>query len=352
MESVGSQLRQARLSLGLTLEQACAKTRISVRNLQAIEHDDLTRFNSAFFYRSFVKQFAEYLNVDYSRLGVAVQEAVRTMPEPLMPGQVPAIGQAPETRVAPFPVTRRRSWNLRWLSSLTSFVLILVACSSFYSVWQNSRSNRRGSITTFLKSLAPPSGGAHVASSPRKLAQIAPAIPQPPVSAPQATTATPDNMAKPNAAPGSNSEPPQSDATASTEPEGVFHVELSVAERTWLSIVSDGKQIFSGILEPAETKVLEGHETARIRTGNAGAVSLVFNGRPIGSLGPRGQVRTVIFTKDNYEVLEPPARLTFTHFNPNAGWSLQVQQRILPFLRKQERSFLRPAAVAAFGVPS
>ena len=351
MESVGSQLRQARLSLGLTLEQACAKTRISVRSLQAIEDDDLTRFTSAFFYRSFVKQFAEYLNVDYSRLCLAVQEAVSTIPEPLIPGQVPVIGQAPEIRVAPFAVTGR-TWNLPWLSSLASFVLILVACSSFYSVWQNSRSNWRSSITAFFKSFAPTSGGAHVASSQPKLAQIAPAIPQPPAFAPQATTATPDNMAKPNVGPGSNAEPPQSNPTASTESESVFHVELSVVERTWLSIMSDGKQIFSGILEPTETKVLEGHETARIRTGNAGALSLVFNGRPIGTLGPRGQVRTVIFTKDNYEVIEPPAHLTLTHFDPNAEWNSQVQRRILRLLRKQARSFLPPAVVAAFGVPS
>jgi cytoskeleton protein RodZ len=347
MESVGSQLRQARLNLGLTLEQACAKTRISVRNLQAIEADDLTRFSSAFFYRSFVKQFAEYLNVDYDRLAGAVQEVVSAIPEPLVPGQVPAIGQAPERRFVPSPMTQRL-WNPRWLSSLASFVLILVACSSFYSVWQNSRSNWRGSITTFLKSLARASSGAHTASSDAKLAQIAPAIPQPPASS---IRATPDNIAKPSVAPSASPQPPQADA-ASTGSEAVFHVELSVVERTWLSIVSDGKQVFSGILEPAETKVLEGHETARIRTGNAGALSLVFNGKPIGSLGPRGQVRTVIFTKDNYEVLEPAAHLTLTHFDPNAEWSVQVQRRILPLLRQQARSFLPLAVVGVSGVPS
>ena len=110
--------------------------------------------------------------------------------------------------------------------------------------------------------------------------------------------------------------PAQTDAAASHPG---FHVELSVVERTWLSIVSDGKQIFSGMVEPFETKVLEGNETARIRTGNAGAVSLVFNGRPIGNLGPRGQVRTVIFTKDNYEVLEPAPHLTLTRFSLNGG---------------------------------
>jgi cytoskeleton protein RodZ len=318
MESVGSQLRQARLSLGLTLEQACGRTRISVKNLQAIEDDDLTRFTSAFFYRSFVRQFAEYLNVDYNRLVPAIQKVVSTIPEPLIPGQVSGPGgQAPELKVAPLGV-RRRPWNRRWLSSLASFVIILIACSSFYAVWQDSRSNWRASITAYLKSFAPVSHGAPAVSARPNLAEIAPAIPQPSGSASQsASSAIPDSMAKPNPGSSSKSAVPQAEAAAPTQPDSGFHVELSVVERTWLSIVSDGKQIFNGILEPAETKVLDGHETARIRTGNAGALTLVFNGRPIGNLGPRGQVRTVIFTKNNYEVLEPAPHLTLTQLNPN-----------------------------------
>src|SRR5437868_5893738 len=262
MESVGSQLRQARLSLGLTLEQACAKTRISTNNLQAIEDDNFTGFTSAFFYRSFVRQFAEYLNLDYNRLAPAVREVTDTIPEPLIPGQVPTVGgQMPEQKIAPLGV-KRRPKNLRWLSSLTSFVIMLVACSSFYSIWQNSRSNWRASFTTFVKSLAPASHGGHVAAARPNLAQIAPAIPHLPAAANSGTS--------------SNSRRPQVEAAkpAPGETNNEFHVELSIVERTWLSIVSDGKEIFRGILEPAETKVLEGHETARIRTGNAGALSL------------------------------------------------------------------------------
>jgi len=96
---------------------------------------------------------------------------------------------------------------------------------------------------------------------------------------------------------------------------------LSAIERTWLSIVADGQETFTGVLETAETKVLEGHETARIRTGNAGGLNVVFNGRAIGSLGPRGQVRTVVFTRTGYETFEPTAapaaHLTLVPFIPN-----------------------------------
>jgi hypothetical protein len=80
---------------------------------------------------------------------------------------------------------------------------------------------------------------------------------------------------------------------------------VSATERTWLSITSDGRTVFSGVLEPSQTKTLEGKEMTRIRVGNAGGVEVQWNGKPIGPLGPRGQVRVASFTKDNYEILQP-----------------------------------------------
>jgi hypothetical protein len=101
------------------------------------------------------------------------------------------------------------------------------------------------------------------------------------------------------------------------EPASGFHVEVAAVEATWLSITADDKEIYSGVLEAAETKALEGHDTARIRTGNAGGVNVLFNGKTIGSLGPRGQVRTVLFTRDNYEIIEPAAHIALTSFSPS-----------------------------------
>ncbi len=151
------------------------------------------------------------------------------------------------------------------------------------------------------------------------LAQISPAIPQPPPQAlPSASETAKDSAANESEPDGLRTDASQPKPAKTEATDSAFHVELSAIERTWLSIVADGRETFSGILEPAETKVLEGHETARIRTGNAGAINFVFNGKPIGTLGPRGQVRTVVFTKDNYEVLEGSPPVAMTHSSPNA----------------------------------
>src|SRR6185437_7779489 len=114
------------------------------------------------------------------------------------------------------------------------------------------------------------------------------------------------------------------DQTQPDEAHAGFTLELSATERAWLSIIADGKPSFRGILEKAETKILEGHRTARIRTGNAGGVEVVFNGKPLGVLGRRGQIRTVLFTKNNYEVLQGPSRVSLVEFNQSAELKLPL----------------------------
>ncbi len=273
MESVGLKLRAARSRLGLSLEQVNATTRISVKSLQAIEDDDLPGIGSPFFYKSFVKQYAGQLKLDYDELVPAIESAVRTLPEPLIPGQ----GDAP----VPSRSTRRaRRRNVRWLFSFASLVAVLVGCSALYAFWQNSRMSRMQTITSWASGFK---------------------------------RDVPMESAKPEADPGGHSADP---AIASPQQGDLAgnRIELSAIERTWLSVTTDGTPVFEGVLEPDQTKVLEEHDTARVRTGNAGGVSCVFNGKPIGTFGPRGQVRTVVFTKDNYQVLQPAVHMALTRF--------------------------------------
>jgi len=323
MESVGTQLREARRCRGLTLEQINAKTRISLKNLRALEDDDLLHISSPFFYRSFVRQVAEHLQLDYGGLAEAVQEAASKIPEPLMPGQVaPGHVQAPPVLKMEGLPQQRRPLNLRWLYSLSAFTVMLVGCSSVYGLWQQSRSNWRASLAAAVSFLTPPTHAAATQpardTAPQAVAANPPANEDKPAAlATQSASSAPvteDGDGSGASAATGDADVSQHDTSPS---DAAFRVELSAIERTWLSIVADGKETFTGILEAAETKVLEGRENARIRTGNAGGLSLVFNGKPIGTIGPHGQIRTVVFTKDNYEVLEAGPHIAMTHFNPN-----------------------------------
>jgi len=292
MESVGQKLRGARTRVGLTLEQVSADTRITLKNLTAIEADDLSRINSPFFYRSFVRQYAAKVKLDYSAIAEAVQDAASTMPEPLVPGQEEQI----PIQVSALKPRRTLNWN--WLRSVASLCVMFVACSAVYAVWQKSHSDWHvlvAQVNAQLQNLnrVVRAQGQRVSSAtaPRSI-DIRPQRLQ--VGTAQSASA-PQTSAPVNSV---------ADDTLSKLPvESKFRVQLSAIERTWLSIVADGKQVFNGVLDPSQTKVLEGQESARVKTGNAGGVSVVFNGKEIGILGPRGEIRTVVFTRDKYQVL-------------------------------------------------
>jgi cytoskeleton protein RodZ len=310
MESVGEKLRQQRVRQGLTLDDVSASTRISIKNLQAIENDELSGISSAFFYRSFVRQFAQRLGLDYDELAVAVQNWAGTMPEPTMPGQL----QAAMPKVPPLQPTRPK--NFRWLFSFIALIAVLTGCSSLYGMWQSSRYNLQASVSSFVNSLAGNSqnraaGDAIVRRSKRNSERRVTPLPQRTTTSPVAAAFEEKRVS--GAAPAE----PIIATKPGAEAASGFRVEVAAVEATWLSITADDKEIYSGVLETAETKSLNGQDSARIRTGNAGGVNVLFNGKTIGSLGPRGQVRTVLFTKDNYEIIEPAAHLALTSFSPS-----------------------------------
>ena len=307
MESVGQILRDERLRQLLTLEEVSASTRISLKNLDAIERDDLKQISSPFFYRSFVRQFAERLGVEFSTVSAAVESSASSLPRPLVPGE----DGAPLPRVA--ALRRTRKIDFRWVSSVSSLVLVLAGCSSVSALWHASKSaTGRATIERIVKKFEP----SWPQSSSRSKTQLK-------VRASSQSPATRSQL--PQTSPKS--------ATPSSEAQGVdgtvdstagFRIEVSAIERTWLSIVSDGRRVYSGILQADESRTLEGHESARIKTGNAGGVDVIFNGKEIGTLGPRGGVRTVVFTKDDYQIVEPPEHVLLDGFTL-AGFKRTVE---------------------------
>jgi cytoskeletal protein RodZ len=64
MKTVGSILKDARLSKKLTLDQAEKATKIRMKFLEGIEHDDYSALPSISYAKGFVKNYSEYLGLD------------------------------------------------------------------------------------------------------------------------------------------------------------------------------------------------------------------------------------------------------------------------------------------------
>lgn len=278
MTSVGDRLRRERIRQGVDLAQLSRDTRINLKYLDAIEAGDPSRIPGGFFYRSFVRQYALALGMNAAELETDL-DRVREAEAPVLSAALEA---------APFPLkeldpivvaTNRRLASGRTWAYVLMLVGVVAGCSTFYSWWHRYETRTQ----TVAQSSAAP---AVVSASRTPVDTVASTIPDtPPVAAGTSTAAL----------------IPVSNDGAPTADDKVV-LEVSAREKTWLTVRADGKTIFSGVLEPSQTKILGGKVRAYIKVGNAAGLEITWNGKQIGPLGERGQVKTVLFTPENFQI--------------------------------------------------
>ena len=257
MDSLGDRLRKARESQGRKLSQIAEETRIQAKYLAAIEADDWDAIPGGFFRKSFVQQYARTLGVPDSEFTPELDRLAAKEGPPLLPGQEPR-REGTELPPISLPISLKAvkvRISYRSLRAMGTLVLVLAACAAFYSVWLNRHA----------QSPAP---------RPPAARQPAPTV-EPPAEQTVQVRPLATEPGKPT----------------SIEAAGPLWIKIEAKEATWVKITSGRQELFSGVLEPNETKKLEGLEKARVVVGNAGGLEIVSNGRPIGPIGNRGQVR-------------------------------------------------------------
>ncbi|HTM51255.1 MAG TPA: RodZ domain-containing protein [Bryobacteraceae bacterium] len=277
MTSIGERLRRQRLQNRQSLEKIATETKIGVRLLEAIEAEQFEKLPGGVFRRSFVLQYARALGVDADEINAELKQ-LNQFDEPPV-NLAPQMTQEREQRLPiGFPIRASMSGiGGSTLGSLIAAVGVMLACALIYSWWQTRHE--------------PPASAkvAPVASETRKPAD--PKSVDHRAAADHPTSPAPDSdSAKASASPTS------SDGAA-------LRVGLSADEKTWISISSDGKNVFANALQAHETKTVEATEKVRLLIGNAGGVEISLNGKPIGPVGPRGQIRVVELTPAGFQIV-------------------------------------------------
>jgi len=280
MSSVGETLRRERLRKDRSLEQISHETKISTRLLEAIEHDQFDQLPGGVFAKSFVRQYARVLSLDEDELAAEVQKAIQD--ETALPG----FTAPPEPA---YKVPKLMQWESTGTSSKSSalpalalVVAVMLVCSGIYAWWQRSRR---------------------------------PAPPSAPRAAVQATAGTAASRSEP--APvtpavahdaGESSTPPETAAstTAPVNPAATLHVSMTATEDNWVRAWADGKDVMTRVLRPGLIKTIDAVDEIRIRTGNAGSLEITLNGKPLGPVGPKGQIRIIQVTRNGVQILPPP----------------------------------------------
>jgi transcriptional regulator with XRE-family HTH domain len=259
MTSVGSILRKERESQGRAIAEIAAQLCITQRYLRAIEEDDLAGVPGLFFYKNFARQYAAILGVNRAEIQPAL-DAIQPPEESLA---TPAI-TVPNRLVQ--ATNRHHIPDIPMGWSIVGLAVVLLGCSGIYAWWKR--------------------------------------VPQAPVAA-VAQQAAPVAIVK-SSAPAQQGTQPVAQATVQTGEAGGVVLKLSATERTWLSISSNGKEIFAGVLQPSESKTLTGLDRATMKVGNAGGIDVLWNGKSISPLGTRGQVLTIRITPEDFEIVPPP----------------------------------------------
>jgi cytoskeleton protein RodZ len=312
MKSVGEKLRRARIEQGLDLATLANLTRITQRYLQAIETGDISELPNGFFYRSFVRQYASALGLDTDDIEADL-ERLRQSEAPVLTA---AMEQAQFPIKAQDPIVSES--NRRYLGTgrmwvyVALLIAMLIGCSAFYGWWRRletaSVANAQGIAQTAEAAPVPTESGTSP-SGPESQ-------PSPPSSQPAKATLPASNPspAASRTTDGATLQPsvavlPAGPKAPALSADDRVVVSLSATELTWVSVAADGKYVFSGLLRPNQSMTLGGKERTQLKIGNAGGLAVSWNGKAIGPVGPRGQVRTVLMTPGSYRIIAPDGSL-------------------------------------------
>jgi cytoskeletal protein RodZ len=280
--SFGERLKNEREKRGMTLEDVSGATKISVRNLRALEQEKFDQMPGGIFNRGFVRAFAKHLGLDDDQVVADYREAAGESVPTLDPPDIPAPGHTSE-KVAgpPSSPPQESSGQVPW-AALIGLVVLGTIAVGFWSY----HSHRKTSETSAL-AVEPASGGRPAeAPSPTPDAAMPPGL-----------------RADANTAPTSSSPPsPGTQSPPAGVPGSGFDLALRAHDEVWLSSAVDGKPPSEAIMEDGQSITVHASDRAILKVGNAGALDIVFNGQRVPVRAAEGEVRTLTFTAAGLQV--------------------------------------------------
>jgi cytoskeleton protein RodZ len=297
MSGFGEKLKREREAQRTSLEEISAATKISVRLLQAIETENFDRLPGGIFNINFVRQYARHLHLDEEQV-VGEFRALTTpsdsQPEeakPMLPPEWSRMETGYDSGISREP----QLW--KW----ATLAIAMLGVGSAGYLWFLDRQSQRAAETASVSRPA--------AASPKPVA--APPVVTPPVATPPVATPAAPADAAPGTAPVMQPEPlAATPAAASTAPasapgDAPVRVELHATEVVWVAASADGTPRFQATLQPEQTRSVSAQSMVRLRVGNAGGLTVTLNGAVQPAIGPKGQVRTVVFTPNGMQVVMP-----------------------------------------------
>lgn len=262
--TLGTYLRTERERKNIPLEAIARATKITLKNLEALERDEFHLLPPPVFVRGFLRAYAHQVGLDAYKVLEMYESQTKGVNSSLLIKKTEGEKKIPRVAKILWPI----------------LLIIVLGIFLFYSLF-----NRPPSSTS------PP-------TSPPPAAQATPEIkakgPTPTEEPPRTHITLPEEkkMELPAPSPNLDTTPEKTPSLMAGEKkkERRHVLKVKATEKTWLRLKADEEKEIEALLQPKDTVTWTARRQFKITIGNAGGVELTFNGVRQGPLGESGQV--------------------------------------------------------------
>jgi cytoskeleton protein RodZ len=257
-------LKASREAKGFSLSDVFYATRISLINLTALESWDFSHLPPPVYTRNFIRKYAQAVGVD--------EKPILSHYERHLEGLKPP---SEETEIK-----KTRSHSRRYFFFFVGLAIAVAAGILVYPLDLHDQ---------FSSFFFPAQSGE---SSPPPEAAPTPSLEAKAMSQEKPLPGSPPVMAKTTAATGAIPAPgaPAASPSSQSAAEKRLHLVIEAKELTWARITEDHDSPSQVLLRPGDRIERRASDFFLLDIGNAGGIDLIFQGKPLGSIGKRGQV--------------------------------------------------------------
>lgn len=313
LRELGEMLRQRREETGLTLDVVVERTKISRRNLLAIEEARRDELPHAVYSKGFIRNYATVLDADMRVVNKALAE--------IFPEEEETDEASAEVRRDIQLHARNDGKAMRLFKGAVLLVLLVSLIVGVVLLFSGRSTNKAEQAAPAAPAAAPaqetpakpaaepgagvvpkpaePSAPALGAAEPQPAPVPAPAPAKPAEPAPASAAAKPVEPVPtpaPAAAPAPAPAPAPTQAEKPAQPAGKpGTVQVLAKEACWLEAVPGGGEAQEFFLRPGEKLTIDYATTLELRLGNGGGISVTHNGAPVKFEARSGEVKTLTF---------------------------------------------------------
>lgn len=279
-QELGQYLRKHRENREITLDDVVQTLKIRRSYLEAFERGDFSVVESAVQLRGMLRNYAQYLQLDetlimgyYENTFAPTSRKKRTTQESALVAPRRITDTPPAMpKVVPQKSRRPTNWGavalvlFMGIATLISVGVIAVVAIDFLRVPEETAFVPTSTRDPLLADFLP---------TPTPLYTNTPRPTQPTATMPFTGALT-----------------------------GELGIVITTTQRTWMRVISDGKEQFVGIVRPETTFTFTGTSRLDVTASNAIALDIVFNGQPQRPFGLRGQRVDIVFTSQGVDITQ------------------------------------------------